>query len=236
MRALCLTLSLMAALAALPARAHAQPRTADRWYVSLGIAPLRYSRFSMQENNMPARSESRLDLALGGPATLALGYGVLDVFVVELQASVQRTQTNDHADEDDDSDPPIELFDNSRSTTAVSVGPTARLLLTRSMFQPFVEAGFGFGYEHTEVAGTSFSLKSLSARAGVGGQWRLVDVASISTAFIIGFESTSGETSAENATLVPVAGNPSRAMQAREVELGGDTLVLGLDLRFTIWL
>ncbi|HET6338005.1 MAG TPA: outer membrane beta-barrel protein [Polyangiales bacterium] len=236
MRALCLTLSLMAALAALPTRVQAQPRTADRWYLTLGIAPLRYSRFSMDENDMPARSESRLDLALGGPATLALGFGVLEVFVVELQASVQRTQTDDRSDEDDDSDPPIELFDNARSTTAVSVGPTARLFLTRSLFQPFVEAGFGFGYVHTEVAGTSFSLKSLSARAGAGGQWRFADAASISTAFIIGFESTSGETSAENATLVPVENNPTRATQAREIELGGDTLVLGLDFRFTIWL
>jgi hypothetical protein len=207
--------------------------------MGVGISPLRYSRFDVVAADEPAHSSSRLDLALGGPAMLVIGYGFLEVFTVELQASVQRTQNDANEEENVPTDPtdPSRIFDRERSTSTVSLGPMARLYITRAAFQPFVEAGIGFGWAHTETDTLSYSLKSLSARVGAGGQWRFVDAASIAVAFDVGFESTSGDTSVDDATLVPVRGSPDRTTSLlREIELGGDTFVMGLDLRLNIWL
>jgi hypothetical protein len=261
MRALCTTLIVIAAI--LPAGARAQsnvppratsypssrpnvvapesvrPSTDGRWFLGVGISPLRYSRFEVVAAEDPSHSSSRLDLALGGPAMLMIGYGLLEVFTVELQASVQRTQNDEDEDENVPTDPraPARIFDREHSTSTASVGPMARLYLTRSAFQPFVEAGIGFGLVHVETETLSYSLKSLSARVGAGGQWRFADAASIAVAFDVGFESTSGDTSVDDATLVPVRGSPVRTTtRLREIELGGDTLVMGLDLRLNIWL
>lgn len=221
------------------AREGVRPSTDGRWFLGVGISPLRYSRFEVVAADDPSHSSSRLDLALGGPAMLMIGYGLLEVFTVELQASLQRTQNDE--DEDDnvptDASDPARIFDRERSVNTVSVGPMARLYLTRAAFQPFVEAGIGFGFAHVETETLSYTLKSLSARVGAGGQWRFADVASIAVAFDVGFESTSGDTSVDDATLVPVRGSPERTTaRLREIELGGDTLVMGLDLRLNIWL
>jgi opacity protein-like surface antigen len=241
MRALCTTLILAAAI--LPAYASAQPNvrpsTDGRWFLGVGISPLRYSRFDLAAGESPSHASSRLDLALGGPATLALGYGVLEVFTVELDASVQRMQNDEDEDDNISTDPsdPARIFDRESSMSVVTVGPTARLYLTRSMFQPFVEAGIGFGWVHVETESTSYSLKSLSARVGAGGQWRFADAASVALAVDVGFESTSGDTSVDSATLVPIEGKPEDTTTAlREIELGGDTLVIGMDLRLHVWL
>lgn len=170
---------------------------------------------------------------------LVIGYGFLEVFTVELQASMQRTQNDEDADENvpTDSNDPARIFDRDRTTSAVSLGPMALLYLTRSLFQPFVEVGIGLGWVHNETETVTYSLKSLSMRAGVGGQWRFADAASVALAFDVGFESTSGDTSVDAATLVPIRGNPEpTSARLREIELGGDTLVMGLDLRLNIWL
>ncbi len=220
-------------------QASVRPTTDGRWFLGFGISPVRYTRFEIVAGDDPSHASSRLDLALGGPVMLALGYGILEVFTVELQASVQRTQNNEDEDENVPTDPtdPARIFDRERSTSAVSVGPMARLYLMRAEFQPFVEAGIGVGWVHTETETISYSLKSLSARVGAGGQWRFADVASVALALDVGFESTSGDTSVDDATLVPVRGNPVRTTTGlREIELGGDTLLLGLELRLNIWL
>jgi hypothetical protein len=104
MRVLCTTLIVIAATLpastraqnSAPARASARPSvsaqasvrpsTDGRWFLGVGISPLRYSRFEVVADDDPSHSSSRLDLALGGPAMLAIGYGILEVFTVELQA------------------------------------------------------------------------------------------------------------------------------------------------------
>jgi hypothetical protein len=207
--------------------------------LGVGISPVSYCRFDLAAGESPSHASSRLDLALGGPATLSLGYGVLEVFTVELQASVQRTQNDEDADDNvpTDANDPTRIFDRERSMSAVTLGPMARLYLTRTLFQPFVEAGIGFGWVHVETDSTSYGLKSLSARVGAGGQWRFADAASIALAFDVGFESTSGDTSVDAATLVPIDGKPENTTaRLRQIELGGDTLVMGLDLRLNVWL
>jgi hypothetical protein len=219
-----------------PVRAAAQYETAGRWLLSVGITPARYSHFSSEseEDEQAARSSSRLEVALGGPATLALGYGVLEVFVVEMQASLERIENSD--DEEPATNDPSILFDNSRSTTTVTVGPAARLYLTRGALQPFVEAAFGFGYTHTETSVASFSLNSLYGRAGLGGQWRFADAASVSTALFFGFASASGETTLDDGSVIAVEGPADRLRRGREVEVGGDTIQFGIDLRLSVWL
>lgn len=241
MRVLCTTLFLIAALlpAGALAEAKVRPSTDGRWYLGVGITPIRYSRFELIAADGPPHSSARMDLALGGPAMLTLGYGILEVFTLELQASFERTQNDEDEDENVPTDPmdPARIFDRESSTSAVTLGPMVRLYLTRATFQPFVEVGIGFGWVHTETETISYGLKSLSARVGAGGQWRFADAASVALALDVGFESTSGDTSVDTATLVPIDGNPERTTtRLREIEVGGDTLVIGLDLRLNIWL
>jgi hypothetical protein len=212
--------------------------TDGRVLIGVGVAPLSITRSTLKIDGVDDRSKTFIRAGLGGPATLAAGYG-LGSWVLALEASF----TYEVEDEEDvvwDYQFAERDGDLVTKRTALSIGPSARYLFLDGALRPFVEVGAGIGFDSASSSprGSTVDETTLYARGGPGLQLRLADAVSLDLTLRFGYASTSGDLELD--TTVGGEGDPGTGVLVPVYVEWSDYTVaqLSADLfaRLSIWL